>query len=193
MSLGDYSYGRLAACSICHCDVEYFLTLELDRLYIRYTTYKSLGTGEDPQHPEWLSLVTGQRGTSRSPSRDPYKYQFELFDNIWSVSKQLGRNGSSPLTYIPTSVPAPTRTAAAAATARVLTEAAKAAVVTRAARHKAARAAVAGVTAARAAVARGLLAVASAVDATAAARVVDASVAAKAVDEKAAGAAGRRI
>lgn len=55
--------GRLAdlhSCRICHCDLERCLEVRGQRLHVRFTVYRDLGSGRDRFDPKWRSLLTGQ-------------------------------------------------------------------------------------------------------------------------------------
>lgn len=55
--------GRLAdlhSCRVCHCDLERYLELRGQRLHVRFSVYRSLGTGIDRFDPKWRSVLTGE-------------------------------------------------------------------------------------------------------------------------------------
>lgn len=87
-------YSQVVSCTICHSDAECVLKLEHSTLYIRYTCYRDLGPGTDPDHYKWTSLLTGEG----VPYREEYK--FDVFTRVWNTAhRELFQAGLHEVTH----------------------------------------------------------------------------------------------
>ncbi|KAL7904348.1 hypothetical protein GGI35DRAFT_463325 [Trichoderma velutinum] len=79
-------YTHITSCTICHADTECYIELNGSYLDVRYTCFRDLGTGTDPNDPKWHSLLTGG-GTTHRP-----KHEFEVLMRVWDTALKLRRS-----------------------------------------------------------------------------------------------------
>lgn len=85
-------YTHITSCTICHSDTECYIQLNGAFLDIRYTCYRDLGAGLDPNDPKWRALLTGT-GVNHRP-----QYEFEVLKRVWLTARQLERRGLEEVT-----------------------------------------------------------------------------------------------
>lgn len=79
-------YTHIVACTICHSNAEWEFMLRGRHLYVRFTCYRDLGNGMDPNDPKWLSLLTGQGRPHRQ------EHGLEVYKTVWRTARILNRS-----------------------------------------------------------------------------------------------------
>ncbi|KAL6789454.1 hypothetical protein GGI42DRAFT_337761 [Trichoderma sp. SZMC 28013] len=79
-------YTHITSCTICHSDTECYIQLNGWYLDVRYTCFRDLGAGTDPNDPKWRSLLTGG-GINHRP-----KYEFDVLRRVWHTALHLKRS-----------------------------------------------------------------------------------------------------
>lgn len=79
-------YTHISSCTICYSDTECHIELDGSYLNVRYTCFRDLGAGTDPNDPKWRSLLTGV-GIIHRP-----QYEFEVLRRVWNAAFRLRRS-----------------------------------------------------------------------------------------------------
>ncbi|KAI4595115.1 hypothetical protein KJ359_007090 [Pestalotiopsis sp. 9143b] len=81
---------RLQLCGSCHSDLEQILEVIDNKLHIRVTSYRDLGSGKDPSQPTWAGHL------SMSGSR---RYDDHVYGRVWRTAKELERPNLQPVIH----------------------------------------------------------------------------------------------
>ncbi|KAL6786312.1 hypothetical protein J3E68DRAFT_421095 [Trichoderma sp. SZMC 28012] len=86
-------YNHITSCTICHSDTECYIQLNGGWLDVRYTCFRDLGAGLDPNDPKWHSLLTGGGITHRPQDES------DVLLRVWETALELKRSRLRAFTH----------------------------------------------------------------------------------------------